>query len=123
MLINLGNYLINMDNVSSIASVDGKKNQYFIEIETNVGSTFKATYISSTERDNDYYLIIRKYKEKASCISLSGTASVEKPTTTNITTEVQTNNDITETALDPNAGSETSPALFDGDGVGKTGGN
>jgi len=123
MLINLGNYLINMDNVSSIASVDGKKNQYFIEIETNVGSTFKATYISSTERDNDYYLIIRKYKEKASCISLSGTASVEKPTTTNTTTEVQTDNGIAGTALDPNAGSETSPALFDGDGVGKTDGN
>lgn len=82
MLINLGNYLINMDNVASIASVDGKGTNYNIEIETNVGSIFKAVYKTSTERDNDYYLIIRKYKEKASCITLSGTASVVKPTAT-----------------------------------------
>ena len=112
-----------MDNVSSIASVDGKKNQYFIDIETNVGSTFIATYISSTERDNDYYLIIRKYKEKASCIALSGTASVEKLTTTNTTTEVQTGNDITETTPDPNADSGTPQNQFEGGEVGKTGGN
>lgn len=103
MLINLGNYLINVDNVASIASIDGKKNQYFIEIETNTGSIFKATYISSTERDNDYYLIIRKYKEKASCITLSGAASAEK-LTTNTTTEVQTDNDIAGTLPDPGTG-------------------